>query len=211
MTETSARSIHELQQVTQEYASFSQSRGGLGNVLGGMVGLMSFAALWLLGGIALAALSVGLTLTWLVGKEIIRHRVYRPFGDAQEIWSVSQRRGHAIAAIASGLGLVVLAVLPVGDTQLTTSLWSIPLPYLIVCLAAPWIVWRYLRTSNEILVGFYLLFLSAVAVSSWTPNHILFTVILPSYSVILIVLGVKEHLQFGKLAARLRVRHEGDA
>jgi hypothetical protein len=205
MTETSARSIAELQRVTREYASFSQSRGGLGNVLGGVVGLISFAALWLLGGVALAALSVGLTVTWLVGKETIRHRLYRPFGDAQEIWSASQRRGHAIAAIASGLGLAALAVLPVGDTQLTQSLWSIPLPYLIVCLAAPWIVWRYLRTGNELLVGFYLLFMSAVAVSGWTPNRILFSAILPSFSVILIVLGAKEHRQFQKLAARLRV------
>src|SRR5437588_7925306 len=100
MTGTSARSIAELQQVTQEYASYSQSRGGLGNVLGGVVGLISFAALSLLGGVVLAVLSVGLTVTWLVGKEIIRHRLYRIFGDAQEMWSASQRRGHAIAAVA---------------------------------------------------------------------------------------------------------------
>src|SRR5438270_329130 len=121
MIETSARSIADLQQVTREYASFSRSRGGLGNVLGGVVGLISFAALWLLGGIVLAALSVGLTLAWLVGKEIIRHQVYRPFGDVRELWSASQRRGHAIAAIASGVGLVALAVLPVGRTEFTTS------------------------------------------------------------------------------------------
>src|SRR5205807_8383680 len=100
---------------------------------------------------------------------------------------------------------------PVGDTQLTTSLWSIPVPYLVVCLAAPWIVWRYLRMGNELLVGFYLLFMSAVAVSGWTPNHLLFTVILPAYSVILIVLGVNEHRQFQELAARLRVRREAEA
>src|SRR5207248_1158867 len=156
----------------------------------------------------LAALSVGLVVAWLAGKEIIRHRFYRSFGDAREIWSASQRRGHVIAAVASAVGLAALAVLPMGRTQLTTSLWSIPLPYLIVCLTAPWIVWRYLRTGNEVVVGFYLLFMSAVTVSGWAPNRLIFTAILPAYSVILLVLGIKEHRQFQELAVRLRGRRE---
>jgi hypothetical protein len=209
MTETSTRFIAEMQQVTQEYASFSRSRSGLGNVLGGAAGLISFAALWLLGrGVALAALTVGLTVAWLVGKELIRRRFYRPFGDAREIWSVSQRRGQAIGAAAAGVGIAAYAVLPVGPARPITPPWSIPLPYLIVCVVTPWIVWRYLRTVNEAMVGSYLLFMSALTCAGLVPDRGMFIAFLPLYSVLLIVLGFKEHRRFQGLAARLRTRRE---
>ena len=212
MIETSTRSLAEMQHVTREYASFSQSRGGLGNVLGGVAGLIGFAALWLLGrGVALAALAVGLTAAWLVGKELIRRRFYRPFGDAREIRSAAHRRSHVIAAALMPVGLVAFVALPVGQARSITPPWSLPLPYLIACLVSPWIVWRYLRTDNEIVVGFYLLAMSAMTSAGVVPDRLLFGVILPLYSVMLIGLGVKEHRQFQALAARLRATRTRDA
>lgn len=212
MTETHTRSIVEMQQLTQEYASFSQSRGGLGNVLGGLAGVIVFAAMWILGrGIVTAVLTMGLTVLWLSGKEIIRWRLYQAFGDAREVWPTIQRRTHMIVVailtvILVGGGVVIL----VRALALTTP-WRIAVPYLIFCLATPWIAWRYLRTVNELMVGFYLLFASAVTSAGFVPDRLVFAAILPLYSLTLIVLGVKEHRQFQELVARLRARSGGQA
>jgi len=75
---TPRETIAALQRLTREYASFSRSRSGLGNVLGGVCSLLAFAADWALGTSSLAAaITVSLTLMWLVGKEIIRRRIYQ--------------------------------------------------------------------------------------------------------------------------------------
>ncbi len=106
--ESPRRTVGELRELSQEYASYSRSRGGLGNVLGGVAGLVIFAALWLLGrGGVMAGITVGLTVAWLVGKEVIRQRIYRPFGEAREAWPEAQRRGHLVTV---GLITAVLAV-----------------------------------------------------------------------------------------------------
>lgn len=209
MTETYTRSIAEMQQLTHEYASFSQSRSGLGNVLGGAAGLIAFAAIWLLGhGLLAAALVIGATALWLVGKEIIRSRLYRPFGNACETWPPNQRRGHVatvalIAAVLAAFMGVILARTLSGVTP-----WSIGLPYLIFCVVTPWVAWRYLRTINEFMVGFYLLFASAIVGAGFSPSLLLFGAIVPLYSLMLIALGLKEHRQFQQLAGRLRARQE---
>jgi hypothetical protein len=212
MTETSRRSIGEIQQVTQEYASFSQSRSGLGNVLGGVAGLVAFAAMWLLGqGIVTAVLTAGATVAWLVGKEIIRTRLYRPFGDARETWPAGQRRAHLISVAIVAAVLAVFAVLIVVHALLTNTSWSIVLPYLVYCAVTPWIAWRYLRTTNEFMVGLFLLLASAITSAGFVPDRLLFTAILPLYSVALIVFGLKEHRQFQALAARLRAQRGAEA
>jgi hypothetical protein len=204
MTETYARSIAEMQQLTQEYASFSQSRSGLGNVLGGAAGLIAFAVMWLLGhGVAAAALTVAATVTWLVGKEIIRTRLYRPFGDAREIWPASQRREHIVAVAIVAVVLAALAVLIILHLLFDKPEWSKGLPYLVFCLVTPLIAWRYLRTINEFMVGVFLLMACAITSAGFVPDLVLFTAILPLYSVLLIGLGLKEHRQFQALAARL--------
>lgn len=212
MTKTSTRSIAELQQVTQEYASFSQSRSGLGNVLGGVAGLIAFAGMWLVGpGPVAAVLTVGTTAVWLVGKEVIRRRLYRPFGDARESWPASQRRRHRIGVSIIATVLAAFAVMIVVHSLLTKTAWSIALPYLVFCLVTPWIAWRSLRTDNELMVGVFLLFASAVTTAGFVPDRLLFTAILPLYSALLILVGLKEDRQFQALAARLRARHGAEA
>ena len=199
------QSLSEMQELTREYASFSQSRSGLGNVLGGVAGLVSFAVMWLLGrGVATAILTVGLTVVWLVGKEVIRRQLYRPFGEARETWPACQRRGHLYAAAL--IGLVCAAFLVTIVVRLVTDMtpWSIALPYLIFCVIIPWIAWRYLRTVNELTVGLYLLLSSAIVSAGFVPDRLWLVAILPWYSLVLVVLGLREHRQFQDLATRLR-------
>ena len=205
VTATYALSISKMQQLTRDYASFSQSRSGLGNVLGGVAGLLVFAALLLLGhGVLAAILTLGPTVIWLIGKEIIRRRLYRTFGDSRETWTASQRRGHAIIVSIIGLVLAACAVLFAAYTIAGKASWSTTIPYLIFCLVTPWIAWRYLRTANELMLGCYLLFASAIAVSGHAPDLLLFAAILPLYSLALIWVGLNEHRQFQELATRLQ-------
>jgi hypothetical protein len=199
------QTISEMQHLTREYASFSQSRSGLGNVLGGVAGLLSFAIMWLLGaGVATAVLTVGLTFAWLAGKEIIRRQLYRPFGEARESWPAPQRRGHLHAAALIGLVCAAFLVIVVVRLVTATTPWSVALPYLIFCLITPWIAWRFLRTTNEFMVGLYLLFASAVVNAGFVPDRLWLVAILPWYSLVLVVLGLREHRQFQDLTSRLR-------
>ncbi len=205
MTQTLTRSIDHLQQITQEYASYTQSRGGLGNVLGGTMGLIVVTAVWLLGAsVATAVLTCGATLVWLAGKEVIRRRVYQAFGNARELWPAPQRQRHTVVVSLIAAVLVVFAGMVVVHVLTVRTPWSLAWPYLVFCLVTPWIAWRYLRTDHELMVGVFLLLASAVTAASFIPDRLVFTAIVPLYSVILILLGMKEHRQYQALAARLR-------
>ncbi len=203
--ETYAQRITEMQRLTQEYASFSRRRSGLANVLGGVAGLISFLAAWLIGrGVLTALITLGLTITWLVGKEVIRRHLYRPFGEASEAWPAAERRTHIFTV---GFVSLVLAggavVFIVHMIQQPGQFWA-PLAYLVFCLVTPWILWRYLRTVNEFMVGFYLLFDSAITCAGFVPNLLINASVLPLFSLLLIGLGWSEHRQFQALAARVR-------
>ncbi len=196
--------IAEMQGLTREYASYSRSRGGLANVLGGVIGLVIFGAVWIFGGTpATAALTVGLTSVWLVGKDIIRRRLYRGFGEAREGWADQSRRTHqALMWIFTPL-LLAFAVWIVAAGWLSRP--AVSLPYLVFCLATPLITWRLLYTLNDITIGFGLLFMSAVTASGHTPA-LLGLAFVPVYAAVLIPLGLTEHRQFKGLRTRLQGR-----
>jgi hypothetical protein len=199
-----AGTLGELQQVTRDYASYSRTRGGMGAVLGGVVGILVFVSIWLFGGNAwTTGLAIGLTALWLVGKEVIRRHYYQQFGEAQEIWAGPARRTHLFGVLLFTPLLLAFAVWIVAAGWLSHP--GVALPYLLFCLATPWITWRYLFTLNEIMVGFGLLFICAVTASGHTPA-LLALAIVPVYALAMIPLGLREHRQFQLLAARLAVR-----
>ena len=201
--------IVELRQLTQEYASFSRSRGGLGNALGGVVGLVVFGAIWLFGGNRVtAAIAIVLTLLWLAGKEVIRRRVYQGFGAARETWTDSPRRTHQLSLLLFTPLLLAFAVWIVAAGWLSKP--AVAWPYLIFCLATPLIMWRYLYTLNEIMIGFGLLFICAVVASGHTPA-LLGLLIVPAYAAMMIPLGLSEHRQFRALETRLHARSGASA
>ena len=202
MTATDQRAaIGELQQLTRDYASYSRSRGGIGNVLGGVVGLVVFGALWLFGGNALTTmLTIGLTSVWLAGKEVIRRRLYRRFGRAEEVWTGTVRCTHRIALWLFTPLLLAFAVWVVAAGWLARP--AVALPYLVFCIATPLLIWRFLFTWNEIIIGFGLLFMCAITASGHTPN-LWALLIVPAYAAAMIPLGLTEHRQFQTLEARL--------
>jgi hypothetical protein len=205
MDETQMRSIQEAQQLTQEYSSYSQSRNGLGNVLGGSVGLGIYLVNGLLGpGLLTATLTIGAVVLWLIGKELIRRRLYQSFGEAREIWSPTARRWHiAIVAILALLVIVILSWSIVDGRFYEPRNW----PGLLIYAAMPVIAWRYLRTITEFLIGVPLLIACAYtsmggAFGFWDQLQI------PIYAAVMIAIGIAEHRQFRVIAARLRAQRE---
>ncbi len=203
----SMRDLAETQRLAQEYASYSQSRNGLGNVLGGVAGLLVYLTGVLLGpGLPTAIITIGLTIAWLIGKEVIRRRVYRTFGDARERWSPVQRRLHIgltafVALVALGIWGLFLVKGQVGNPRG----W----PYLAFIAAMPFITWLYLRTPYEFIIGVFLVCASAVTsaggaygLSAW------YAWFVPICAALMLVLGVQEHRRYAALTAQLRGRQE---
>ncbi|GEM_PF-2602207 len=195
--------IGELQRLTSEYASYSRSRAGLGNVLGGVIGLIVFGAVWALGGgFVSAIIVVGLTTLWLVGREVIRRRLYQRFGQAQEVWTGSARKTHIFMASVYTLAVAAFAAVIIFGGWLSKPVgW----PYLIFCLVTPWLVWRTLYTLPELILGFTLLFMGAITASGHTPD-LLALLVAPAYALAMIPLGLSEHCQFRRLEAQIRAR-----
>jgi hypothetical protein len=216
MNTTDLRTIETVQQLTQEYASYSQSRNGWGKVLGGIAGLIICAFNVLVGpGLLTAVCTIVLTVAWLIGKEMIRKRFYQRFGEAQEVWSSSARRRQ--------MGLVAfVSLIVIGVCVFFISLNGLSLPqgwlYVFFIVAMPWIVWRYLRSHDEFSVGVFLLCACAVTSDggaygpafSWWGGLISLWVAL--VSLWLLRSGFAEHRQFRllevQLEAQLQVRRE---
>jgi hypothetical protein len=196
--------ITNLQQLAQEYASFSRSRAGLGNVLGGIVGLIIFSMIWLFGhGLAVAIISIGLTLVWLIGKTILRRQLYRPFGQAREQWAGGQRRQHLIISGIFTLASLGFAVAIIAGGWLSKP--AVAWPYLVFCLVTPIIAWLSLFTISEMILGFDLLFMCAIVASGHTPD-LLGLATAPAYALAMIPLGLSEHRQFQDVKRRLQAR-----
>lgn len=202
------QTIADKHHLAQTYASFSRSRAGLGNVLGGVVGLVVFGLVWRLGhSLAVAIVSISLTLLWLVGRTAIRQWLYRPYGPVSEYLTPAQRREH------QGISLFITLVLLGFATWLIVGGWltqSVAWPYLIFCLVTPFVVWRTLFTVVELLLGVDLLFLCAVVASGHTPD-LLGLLAAPAYALALIPVGLHEHQQFQVIKQRLAVPHEPQA
>src|SRR5438445_11021691 len=107
MDDLQVRDLSAVQQLAEEYASYTVSKNGLGNVLGGSVGIAIFLVNGLLGrGLWTTVLTISLTVVWLGGKEVIRRRLYRIFGDVQESWSAKRRREHSYIIVSLALASV---------------------------------------------------------------------------------------------------------
>lgn len=209
MDKTMMQAIQQRQALTEEYATFSQSRGGLGKVLGGVAGIIVVLAGSLLGnGMVTAVITIVATLLWLIGKEVIRARMYRTFGDVKEIWTAEQRHSHFLSTGIAGFICAIVAglILFNGDIN-EPEMWV----YLAFVILLPFVSWRFLRTPLEFIVGVFLL--AACAVHGSGGAYSLFsgelTAVLPTWSsfigaLVLIAIGWQEHRRFQQLAAQMQ-------
>ncbi|MFO7323286.1 MAG: hypothetical protein DIU68_016270 [Chloroflexota bacterium] len=214
MDEMLLEDIHRRQQLSEAYASYSQTRGGLGKVLGGVVGLVVILAGTLLGGgVVTAGLTIGATLVWLLGKELIRARFYRPLGEVKEVWPDEKRREHLlftgfVALISAGVAAFIIFNVGINNP----GNWI----YLAFVVLMPVLTWRYLRTPLEFIVGVFLLSACAVhgagGAYSLAPEDFsleAMSKVAPAWpafigAVVLIGVGLREHRYFQELTSRLK-------
>ncbi len=209
--------IQQRQQFAEEYASFAQSRNGLGKVIGGLVGIVVILTGTLLGGgLTTAVVTIGATGVWLVAKEVLRARLYQPYGVAAEQWRAENRRTHnwAVAVVALVAAAIIAFVIWRGDLDSPTD-WV----YLFFVAAMPLITWRFLRTPLEFIVGVFLLAACAVhgaggayslvpiAALSLAEIGMLLATWSPFLGAFYLVwLGIREHRDFQRLTRRMEMQ-----
>jgi hypothetical protein len=213
MDSVQIRDLAEVQRLAEEYASYSVSKGGLANVLGGIAGIVIYLLSGLLGrSIWTTVLTIALTISWLVGKELFRTFLYRPFGEAREQWSDKQRQGQ-VWLVRFFILIVILfwVTFWYGYFLGRISLLQVTLG-MAVATSTPWIAWQYLHNTDEIMVGTFLLMNCAlVSVGSLLGDGIsawLVAAWMPLYALLLIGRGLDEHWQFRNLIRQLRTQEE---
>lgn len=218
MLDAQPERLKAVQNLTREYASYSQHRSGLGNVLGGVAGLLAyFVGLFYGPGATTAVVTCVATLSWLIGKEVIRRRVYQAFGAARAHWPEADRRYQLLMCLFLGAISLWVLVVQVQLGRITEPrFW----PYMIIVALIPLIAWRFLRTTSEFIVGVFLLAASAVTsvggaytlgVVGLRPENGLLFVFVPIAAVTLIVLGLAEHRRFRTLRDQLNAHQEEQA
>ena len=196
-----------MQALTREYSRYSRSAGGLSAVAGGVACLASFLAGALLPVTpALSYTLIAMPLLWLVVKQWLAHRLYQRLGHVEELASPSERGyqwlfvGFTALVSLVILGSVLSRVTPFGEQA-----WSLgQTGYVAVMLALPVIVWRWLRTPLEFIVGVFLFCQAALAFAGRSYGFGLGTVVFPIASVALIAVGLRDHRRFLRLQAELR-------
>lgn len=198
--------MERLSALTREYSRFSRSAAGLGSVLGGVFGLVSYfagalapLAWWSRG--ALAALP----LAWIVAKELLQRRYYQRYGRVEEVERVGERRlrwfltGFVAVVSVGVVGWVMREVIVGGRTA--GDWWELA-GYLAFVAAMPLLVWRYLRTPLEFIVGVFLLAQAALVLGGgrYALGEQLQA---PIGAVVLVVLGLREHRSYRGLERRL--------
>ncbi|MBA3824011.1 MAG: hypothetical protein H0X24_08950 [Ktedonobacterales bacterium] len=200
MIPTDAPSLGDVQALTQEYAQYGAYRGGLGNVLGGVVVILVYFLIY--GNVStsiLLPIAIGSTALWLVGKEGIRRTMYRSFGTVRERWPVVLRSLHIInVTLLTLLGVWVWWSF-INDGGHFAQHWLL----LLGVTALPVVAWLFMRTLQELLIGSYL-FLTCALASAGIAYIMSVVVFIPVLGSVAIVLGIIEHRQYGKLAQRLR-------
>ena len=196
----------ELSELTRRYARFSRSAAGLGSVLGGVLALVAYFT----GALAPLApwsrlLLASTPLVWIGAKEALRHRYYQRFGRVVERPDRSEYRWHVvltifIAVVSAGVTVVMVGGMVMsGWTALPLARW---LGYMAFVVALPFLVWRYMRTMAEFVVGVFLVAQAALVLGGG--NYELGQQIqAPVFAVVLIVFGIREHLEFRVLTRRL--------
>jgi hypothetical protein len=195
------------QAMTREYSRYSRSAGGMSAIAGGIACLASFLAGVLLPAtIELRAVLIAVPVLWLAGKHWMVHRYYQRFGKVEEQVTPTelnfQRFFIAFTVVISAaiVGFVLTRMVPMGKLPWDPR----AIGYLAVVALLPLIVWRWLRTPLEFIVGVFLLCQAAVAFTGQTYALGPTTVMFPLAAIALVVVGWRDHQRFLRLQTEMR-------
>lgn len=191
-----------LGELTRRYARYSVSAGGLASVLGGLLALVAY----LLGAFAPPENLLGrgaLALTpfvWIAAKEALRRGYYQRLGRVVEARTPSERRWHlgftAFTALVSASIVGVMLWLRIFGGAAPFA-WG-TVGYLALVAVMPVLVWFFMKTPLEFIVGVFLVCQAALMLvgrsySLWQQPQA------PIAAVALMVVGMKQHLEFRRL------------
>jgi hypothetical protein len=195
-----------LADLTRRYARYSISAGGLASVLGGLLALVAY----LLGAVAppdglLGRGALALTpFVWIAAKEALRRGYYQRLGRVVEARTRSERRWHlgftAFTALVSASIVGVILWLRLFSDAGAFG-WGI-IGYLALVATMPVLVWYFMKTPLEFIVGVFLvcqaaLMLVGMSYSLWQQPQA------PIAAVALMVVGVRQHRDFRRLRREL--------
>ena len=150
---------------------------------------------------------------WIAGKQWLARRYYQRLGQVEEQVTPVERNFQrffiAFTALVSVLvvGSVLTRLAPMGERP-----WDLrALGYLGVVAMLPWVVWRWLRTPLEFIVGVFLMCQAALAFTGQTYGFGPSTAVFPLASIALIVVGWRDHQRFLRLQAEMRMFMAGRA
>lgn len=196
-----------LQALTREYSRYSRSAGGLSAMAGGVACLASFLAGALLHATpALRVALIVLPVLWIVGKQMLAHRYYQRLGQVEEQVAPAERNfqrlliGFTALVSAGVMGVVLSRLAPLGERA-----WDArAIGYLAVVVVLPLVVWRWLRTPLEFIVGVFLMCQAALAFTGQAYGVGPTTVVFPVAAIVLIAVGWRDHERFRRLQAEMR-------
>lgn len=200
---TTSSAVPTLAELTRRYARYSLSAGGLSSVFGGVLCI----GIFLLGLLLELTWPLRLTLAsapiiWLLSKELLTRFYYQRQGRVEQRISDGERRWHigftAFVGLVS-LVIVISVLIGKGLSGVTPGGWG----YLIVVALMPFVVWRWLWSSSDFIVGVSMICQSAVFLAGghyqldWLGAYLLFAGLLA------IALGIREHREFLRLRQAL--------
>lgn len=196
-----ARRLGEL---TRRYARFSVSAGGLGSVLGGVLVLVTYFVGALVADLSTAAriLMAAAPLVWIAAKELLRWHYYQRLGRVAESRTRSDRRWHlGFTLFTLAVSVVIIAVVLVRDGPAAFASFE-SLGYLAFVAAMPLLVWFFMRTPLEFIVGVFLVAQAALMLGG--SNYELGQQLqAPIIAIVLIVIGIRQHREFIDLSRQL--------
>jgi hypothetical protein len=196
-----------IQALTREYSRYSRSAGGLSAVAGGLACLISYVAGATLPMTPyLRVALIGLPLLWLVGKAWLATRYYQSFGRVQELTTPTERRfQYFFVGFTALVSLVIVAAALSRFAPLGERPWNPQVAgYVFVTALLPFVVWRWLRTPLEFIVGVFLLCQAALVFAGRSYGFGMGTAVFPIVSLSLIAAGLRDHQRFLRLREELR-------
>ncbi|MBI5836588.1 MAG: hypothetical protein HZB25_05025 [Candidatus Eisenbacteria bacterium] len=200
--------MERLQELTRRYSRFQRNEAGLGHVAGGLLCLGSyFGGALLPWGLPLRLALAATPFLWLAVRGVLRARLYQGLGRVVEPLSAREASWHRLITglLATGsVAVLVLLLWKLSARPQGAGLAVLPLAgYLGFVLAIPLVVWFWLWTVGEILVGVFLMCQAAVALVGL--HYPLGSQLqAPLAAGIMVVAGAMQHARFRALKRELR-------
>lgn len=198
---------HDPATLAPAIARAARNEAGLGILLAGTLALAGYLAA---GSLPLAPWGRGLLalipFAWIAGKQALSSHVRALLPGFEPRPTPLEQTIHRVTTIVvtvSCLGVLVFAV---------ERLWGRSPPWqvyasLAFTVAMPVLVWRFLKTTEELILGVFLMF-QAVLLLAGRPAHVGSLIQIPIVAALAMLLGARQHHEFLALCRAAGIRSD---